>query len=68
MLNLTISRSVTYQKIFGFGGAITDSAGFNIYSLSEKTTMNLLNSYFDETGILIILLNKIYSNFDNSCL
>ncbi|CAF0930114.1 unnamed protein product [Brachionus calyciflorus] len=50
-LNLTIVKSKTYQSIFGFGGAITDSSGFNIYHLSPQSIDNLINSYFSKTGI-----------------
>ena len=32
-------------------GAITDAAGANIYNLSQKATQNILNSYFDPSGI-----------------
>ena len=31
-------------------GAITDAAGFNIFTLSDKTIQNVVNSYFDESG------------------
>jgi glucosylceramidase len=44
---LKVKRSEKYQKIFGFGGAITDSAGYNIYSLNENARSNLIKSYFD---------------------
>ncbi|RNA28300.1 glucosylceramidase [Brachionus plicatilis] len=50
-LNLTFSKSKEFQQIFGFGGAMTDASGFNIYSLSALTIQNLINSYFSKDGI-----------------
>jgi len=50
-LNFRIDRSIKYQNIIGFGGAITDAASYNVYSLSTHTIQNLLNSYFDKSGI-----------------
>lgn len=47
---LAVNSSKTYQKIFGIGGAITDSAGFNIMRLSEGSRRNLIESYFGESG------------------
>ncbi|XP_075215956.1 glucocerebrosidase 1b isoform X2 [Lycorma delicatula] len=46
-----VNKSVEYQKIFGFGGAFTDSAGINILSLSKEVQDNLLRSYFSPQGI-----------------
>lgn len=39
---LTLDSSQQYQKIFGFGGAMTDAAALNIRTLSNKTQQNLL--------------------------
>ena len=50
-LNLTINRKKMFQAMKGFGGAITDSAGYNIYSLSLNTKNNLIESYFGPLGI-----------------
>lgn len=50
-LNLTITKSKEYQQIFGFGGAMTDASGYNIFSLSASTIQNLVNSYFSKDGI-----------------
>ena len=38
----TLNLTATYQKIWGFGGAFTDSAGINIDSLSMQTKKNLM--------------------------
>jgi len=39
---LVINSSQQYQKIYGFGGAFTDSTVLNIRSLSNKTQHKLL--------------------------
>lgn len=49
-LTLNVDNSVQYQKILGFGGAFTDSAGINIKKLSEPVQEKLLCSYFCEEG------------------
>ena len=36
--------------MFGFGGAITDAAAYNVYTLSPDVITNLINSYFDDSG------------------
>lgn len=52
VLNITITRSKTYQSIIGFGGAITDAAGLNVYTLSSPVIDNLVNAYFSaDVGI-----------------
>jgi glucosylceramidase len=76
-LTLSVNRSVSFQQIKGFGGAITDAAGANIYSLSTKATQKILNAYFSpssgiEYNILRIPLAgtdfslREYSYADNS--
>ncbi|KAK2580907.1 hypothetical protein KPH14_005976 [Odynerus spinipes] len=49
-IRITVNRGKTYQPIYGFGGAFTDSAGINIKSLSKKTQEMLLQSYFGREG------------------
>ncbi|XP_076230749.1 lysosomal acid glucosylceramidase-like [Calliopsis andreniformis] len=44
---LTIDSTKRYQKILGFGGAITDSVGMLLEKLSLKTQDQLLRSYYD---------------------
>ncbi|XP_031839027.2 lysosomal acid glucosylceramidase-like isoform X1 [Nomia melanderi] len=46
-LTLTVDSTVRYQKILGFGGAFTDSAGMHITSLSNATQDQLMRAYFD---------------------
>ncbi|XP_063231470.1 putative glucosylceramidase 4 [Bacillus rossius redtenbacheri] len=46
-----VDRSKKYQKMYGFGGAITDAAGLNTFSLSSKAADNLIRAYFQKGGI-----------------
>lgn len=50
-LRLTINRNQKYQKIRGFGGAMTDAAAINIMSLSAGSQEQLLRQYFSSEGI-----------------
>ncbi|XP_076179383.1 lysosomal acid glucosylceramidase-like [Ptiloglossa arizonensis] len=43
---LNVDTAKKYQKIFGFGGAFTDSAGVNIKSLSQGAQDQLLRAYY----------------------
>ncbi|KAJ4442943.1 hypothetical protein ANN_04541 [Periplaneta americana] len=42
----SINSSDLYQEIYGFGGAITDSVGINLKSLSNDAQEMLLRQYF----------------------
>ncbi|KAJ0000455.1 hypothetical protein NQD34_012297 [Periophthalmus magnuspinnatus] len=50
-VRINISRSQKYQKIRGFGGAMTDAAAINIMSLSSGAQDKLLRQYFSSEGI-----------------
>lgn len=50
-LRLTIVPYEKYQKIRGFGGAMTDAAAMNILSLSAGAQDQLLRQYFSPEGI-----------------
>lgn len=50
-LRLTIVPYQKYQKIRGFGGAMTDAAAINILSLSPGAQELLLRQYFSSEGI-----------------
>lgn len=39
---IIVNQTQTYQEIFGFGGAVTDSAAINIFNLTPKAADNLL--------------------------
>ncbi|XP_019700058.1 glucosylceramidase isoform X2 [Harpegnathos saltator] len=47
---LTVDITQRYQKIFGFGGAMTDAAALNIRTLSNETQQKLLESYYSDKG------------------
>lgn len=49
-LRLTIVHTEKYQKIKGFGGAMTDAAAINILSLSAGAQDQLLRQYFSPEG------------------
>lgn len=48
---LVINASVTYQEVFGFGGAFTDAAVLNIVSLPGNMQDDILKSYYSKEGI-----------------
>ncbi|KAL0125250.1 hypothetical protein PUN28_004409 [Cardiocondyla obscurior] len=48
---IIVNRTDVYQEILGFGGAVTDSVGKNIHSLSNETSNHLIRSYFGPSGI-----------------
>ncbi|XP_051159839.1 uncharacterized protein LOC127280694 [Leptopilina boulardi] len=50
-VRITINKGQTFQNILGFGGAMTDSAGFNIKSLTDDMQEKLLGSYFGYDSI-----------------
>lgn len=50
-LRLTVVPYQKYQKIRGFGGAMTDAAAINILSLSAGAQEQLLRQYFSKEGI-----------------
>ncbi|XP_005810346.1 glucosylceramidase [Xiphophorus maculatus] len=50
-LRLTIVPYQKYQRIKGFGGAMTDAAAINILSLSAGAQEQLLRQYFSKEGI-----------------
>ncbi|NP_001039886.1 glucosylceramidase [Bos indicus x Bos taurus] len=50
-LLLTLQPDQKFQKVKGFGGAMTDAAALNILALSPAARNLLLKSYFSEEGI-----------------
>ncbi|XP_077383290.1 lysosomal acid glucosylceramidase [Festucalex cinctus] len=50
-LRLTLLQHKKYQKMRGFGGAMTDAAAINILSLSAEAQDQLLRQYFSKEGI-----------------
>ncbi|XP_076653663.1 lysosomal acid glucosylceramidase-like [Halictus rubicundus] len=49
-LTLNVDSSEQYQKILGFGGAFTDSAGINLKKLSKPVVDKLLCAYYCKEG------------------
>jgi len=49
--DIKIDVSNTDQEIFGFGGAFTDAASINFWSLSPAARTYFIESYFSEQGI-----------------
>ncbi|XP_052036021.1 lysosomal acid glucosylceramidase [Apodemus sylvaticus] len=50
-LLLTLQPEEKFQKVKGFGGAMTDATALNILALSPPTQKLLLRSYFSAEGI-----------------
>ncbi|KAG7202136.1 hypothetical protein KM043_015822 [Ampulex compressa] len=48
---IVVDPSDRYQSIIGFGGAVTDSVGYNIKSLSSKAMKMLMRNYFGPEGL-----------------
>lgn len=51
MVMLNVDLSDRHQTILGWGGAFTDAAGVNIFSLSDERTNELIESYYGDTGL-----------------
>lgn len=47
---MTLQPDQKFQKVKGFGGAMTDAAALNILALSPAARNLLLKSYFSEEG------------------
>lgn len=45
---VTIDKSKNYQTFKGFGGALTEAAGYVLSRLPETVRMSVLKSYYDE--------------------
>ncbi|XP_074650031.1 lysosomal acid glucosylceramidase-like [Tubulanus polymorphus] len=48
---IEVSLQRAYQTMVGFGGAITDAAVINAFSLNDKARENLMKSYYSPDGI-----------------
>lgn len=49
--DLTINSTTTYQEIIGFGGAFTDAAAINVYSMDSDVQQLIVDTYFSDTGL-----------------
>ncbi|KAL6740522.1 hypothetical protein Aduo_013871 [Ancylostoma duodenale] len=50
-LLLTLDSRTKFQKILGFGGAFTDSAGINLHSLPRSMQDSMLEGYYGSSGL-----------------
>lgn len=65
---MTVVPDQKYQKIRGFGGAMTDAAAINILSLSAGTQEQLLRQYFSPEGTPPVKgINKKKKKIRNIC-
>ncbi|XP_072934602.1 lysosomal acid glucosylceramidase-like [Epargyreus clarus] len=48
---INVNADKKYQKVKGFGGAVTDSAAYLWKSLPKGMQQDLVNSYYGETGL-----------------
>ena len=48
---INIYPEITYQKMIGFGGAITEAAGFAFSKLPVDKQISLINEYFSKDGL-----------------
>lgn len=50
-IEITVNVGEVYQTIEGFGGAFTDAAGITTFSLPQKASQALIDSYFSPNGL-----------------
>ncbi len=48
---INLYPQVKYQKILGFGGAFTDSAGYVFHQMSDKLKQQVMDAYFSAQGL-----------------
>ena len=48
---LIVHPRETFQRILGFGGAVTEAAGYTWQRLGEKNKKKILEAYFGKEGI-----------------
>ncbi len=51
-LKIKLDYNKTHQKIIGFGGAFTDSAGINFEKMRPKLKENLVKDYYGSEGLM----------------
>lgn len=49
-LEIDVNPEITFQNFYGFGGAVTESAGFVLSKLSPEKRAEILKAYFTENG------------------
>lgn len=50
-IEVIIDPVQTFQQIIGFGGAFTDTSGINIYSLPKNLSIQIVQDYYDKSGL-----------------
>ncbi|CAG2167797.1 unnamed protein product [Oppiella nova] len=50
-ITISVDTNHEYQKIYGFGNAFTDSAGYMLSSVDPSLATAIINSYFSDNGI-----------------
>ena len=48
---INLYPEMCFQTIFGFGGALTESAGYVLGKLDPETQKDILNSYYSQDGL-----------------
>ena len=48
---IKIYPKISYQQIVGFGGAVTEAAGYSFNKLSQEKQENLIHDYFSKEGL-----------------
>ena len=48
---ISVDKKHKYQKLYGFGNAFTDSAGYMLSSVDPSLASAIINSYFSANGI-----------------
>ena len=49
---IVLDESQTFQEILGFGGAFTDSAGYNINLMNDENIIRkIIEAYYDRVGL-----------------
>ncbi|XP_075148366.1 lysosomal acid glucosylceramidase-like [Haematobia irritans] len=62
--SITIDRNKTYQKIIGFGGALTGSVSFLLENMPSKLQNHIYKSYYHQDGIGFNMLRTTIGGCD----
>ena len=64
---IVINSNLKYQKILGFGGAITEASAHNYYKLPKNKQKEIMQLYYDETdGLGLNLARRAINSCDFS--
>lgn len=59
---ITINTSERYQKILGFGGALTEASAYTLSKLDKDVRKDILNKYYDENSGLGYTFARVHIN------